>query len=129
MEVMYKKYWEKISYLYGFGLILDPRWRVDNYLEVLKVIEENMQQPQGIAERISNNAMEKFLAFYKTYEDEFRGGEMQPLDAIPAPHPSPMSAQYQDFKLEGTHIKRVLHHLHLHCRKVRMFVATSTYPG
>ena len=90
MEVMYKKYWEKISYLYGFGLILDPRWRVDNYLEVLKVIEENMKQPEGTAKRICNDAMEKFLAFYKTYEDEFRGGEMQPLDAIPAPHPSPM---------------------------------------
>ena len=64
MEAMYKKYWEKIPYLYSFGLILDPRWRVDNYLEVLKVIEENMKQPEGTAERICNDATEKFLAFY-----------------------------------------------------------------
>ena len=49
-----------------------------------------MQQPQGTVERICNDATKKLLAFYKTYDDEFRERETQPPDAIPAPHPLPM---------------------------------------
>ena len=88
MEQMFKKNWEKISYLYSFGFILDPRWRVDIYLEVLQEIEENMKQLEGTAVRICNDATEKFLALYKTYEEEFRAEETQPPDAIPTAHPS-----------------------------------------
>ena len=89
MEQMFKKYWKRISYLYSFGFILDPRWRLDSYLEVLPVIESNLNWAEGTPQTIYNYATEKFYAFYKTCE-EFRAEETQPPDVLPTAHPSPL---------------------------------------
>ena len=90
MEQMFRKYWDLISYLYNFDFILDSRWRVESYLKVLEVMESNMKMAEGTSQAICNDATEKFYAFYKTYEEEFRSKETQPLDVLPISHPLPV---------------------------------------
>ena len=78
MEERFRKYWERISYLYSFGFILDPRWKLESYNEILLyVICTNINMPDRATNIIYDDAHEKFNIFYKSYEDEFRAEETQ----------------------------------------------------
>ena len=56
---------------------------MENYFEVLQVMEGNINMEEGTSQAICTDTTEKFYSFYKTYEEEFRSEETQPLDVLP----------------------------------------------